>query len=387
MADRRVGATRCRTASRRARTTSAEPSSTRRASAVMTSSRTSFDGLSSSGIRRGITDGVAELADRAHHRRQRALVAGAQQVEQRRQRARAADLGERVDGALAHPPVVVARGFDQVADGALVLGLVQDLDRGATDVLVLVADQLERRLDHARAADLGERVGGAAAHPPVVVLDRLQQVLDVRRRADLVQHLDRGATGVLVLVAQHRRSGAASCPGGWRARRRRSPSAASRRRDRAALRTAGRRRRCRSKPASAFSTACRTNLLRVLELRAAAPRRRRGRLKRARMLMMCVRAIGSLPSRRLSSSGTMLVVGDVGDDAEHRRLLGRVLVVGALQHVARVQARLLRGHDADDRAFRHRPAGRAGRTAGWARSCANWTARWRRPRPCAGCRR
>ena len=73
------------------------------------------------------------------------------------------------------------RGLDQEVDGALVLGLVQDLDRGAADVLVLVADQFERRLDHARAADLRQRVGGPAAHPPVVVLDRLQQVLDVLR--------------------------------------------------------------------------------------------------------------------------------------------------------------------------------------------------------------
>ncbi len=60
-----------------------------------------------------------------------------------------------------------------------------------------------------------------------------------------------------------------------------------------------------SRPVSAFSTACRTNLLVSLSCRCSATPTSR-RLKRARMLMMCVRAIGSLPSRRLSSSGTML---------------------------------------------------------------------------------
>ena len=47
-------------------------------------------------------------------------------------------------------------------------------------------------------------------------------------------------------------------------------------------------------------------LVGVLELRLQRLRRRPGRLKRARMLMMWVRAIGSLPSSRLSSSGTRL---------------------------------------------------------------------------------
>ena len=49
-----------------------------------------------------------------------------------------------------------------MADRAIVLGLVEDLDRGAADVLVLVADQLQHGFDHLRAADLAERIGGAA---------------------------------------------------------------------------------------------------------------------------------------------------------------------------------------------------------------------------------
>ena len=95
------------------------------------------------------------------------------------------------------------RRLDEVADRALVLGLVQDLDGGAPDVLVLVADQLERSLDYARPADLGECVRCPAAHPPVVVLDGLQQELDVRRSADLVQHFDRRSPRALVLVLQY----------------------------------------------------------------------------------------------------------------------------------------------------------------------------------------
>ena len=56
--------------------------------------------------------------------------------------------------------------------------------------------------------------------------------------------------------------------------------------------------------ASALSTAWRMNLFvsRSCSCSAAATS---GRLKRDRMLMMCIRAIGSLPSSRLISSGTM----------------------------------------------------------------------------------
>ena len=89
----------------------------------------------------------------------------------------------------------------RLRDRALVLGLVQDLDRGAADVLVLVADQLQHRVDDLGAADLAERVAGAAAHPPVVVLDGREQVLHRLGVADLVQDLDRRAARVLVLVA------------------------------------------------------------------------------------------------------------------------------------------------------------------------------------------
>ena len=54
-----------------------------------------------------------------------------------------------------------------------------------------------------------------------------------------------------------------------------------------------------------------------------------GRLKRDRMLMMCMRAIGSLPSSAADQLGHQALVGDLADDAEQRGLLGRLLVVGA----------------------------------------------------------
>jgi HEAT repeat protein len=52
--------------------------------------------------------------------------------------------------------------------------------------------------------DPNKLIRGAAAHPPVAVLERLQQELDRLGVADLVQHLDRRAPRVLVLVFEHR---------------------------------------------------------------------------------------------------------------------------------------------------------------------------------------
>ena len=54
--------------------------------------------------------------------------------------------------------------------------------------------------------------------------------------------------------------------------------------------------------------------------------------------MMCSRAIGSLPSRRPSSSGTMASVGDLADDAEQRGLLVGLLVIGGRQQFAHAEA-------------------------------------------------
>ena len=123
-----------------ARTCSARRSSLMRASACMASTRISFSGRGSKRQQQSRhASCFAQLADGAHHHRQRTRRRGLQHLQQARQRALAADLGQRIHRALAHPPVLVLRRLDQVVDRALVLGLVQDLDGGAADVVVLVA--------------------------------------------------------------------------------------------------------------------------------------------------------------------------------------------------------------------------------------------------------
>src|SRR5690606_40629241 len=60
---------------------------------------------------------------------------------------------------LADPPVLVARRLDEPIDCAFVAAGVQDLDRGAANVLVLVLDEVEDGVDDAWAADACKRVG------------------------------------------------------------------------------------------------------------------------------------------------------------------------------------------------------------------------------------
>ena len=84
----------------------------------------------------------------------------------------------------------------------LVLGGIEDLDGGPADLLVVAADQLDHRFDHAAPADLGQRVGGAGAHPPVLVLERVEQILHRVRILHAVEHLDGGAAHLLGLVLE-----------------------------------------------------------------------------------------------------------------------------------------------------------------------------------------
>ena len=144
---------------------------------------------------------IAELADRRNRDGQRAIVLR-HHLEQSRQRFRVADLGQRVGGALADPPVLVARRLDEPIDGALVAAGIEDLDRRAADVLVLVLDELEHGVDDARPADACQGVGGARPHPPVLVGHGFEQILDAVRRADRVQDLDRRPAAELVLGLQ-----------------------------------------------------------------------------------------------------------------------------------------------------------------------------------------
>ena len=145
---------------------------------------------------------VADFADAADHRRQGFHLA-AQHFDEAGQGFGAADFRKRIDGALAHPPVRILGRLDQLSDGALVLGLIENLNGRAADVLVLVLDQRENGVDDARSADLAERIGRPGPHPPIAVGDHLQQVLDRLGGSDHVQYLDRGAPGVLVLVLEH----------------------------------------------------------------------------------------------------------------------------------------------------------------------------------------
>ena len=136
-------------------------------------------------------------------------------------------------------------------------------------------------------------------------LMRLEQVLHRVRVADLVQHLDRGAAGVLVLVLQHLDQvldglgmvgldddvdGLVLHVDLGIAQQRAQPLHV----DGAvhALQRGERRRRGSACSGPSAAAAAR-----------AAPR---GLLKRARMLMMCTRAIGSLPRMRPISSGRAL---------------------------------------------------------------------------------
>ena len=145
---------------------------------------------------------VAELADAADHRRQGFHFA-AQHFDEAGQGFGAADFRKRIDGALAHPPVRILGGLDQLSDGTLVLGLVENLNGRAADVLVLVLDQRENGVDDARSPDLAERIGRPGPHPPIAVCNDLQQVLDRLGGSDHVQYLDRSAAGVLVLILEH----------------------------------------------------------------------------------------------------------------------------------------------------------------------------------------
>ncbi len=146
---------------------------------------------------------VAQLAQGADDDGHGLGVTRLEHFQKARHRAFAADLGQRVDGALADPPILVARGGDERLDGTLILRLVQDLDGRAANVVVLVPHQLQNRIDDLRPADLAQGIRGAAAHPPVAVLDGLEQVLHRFRVTDLVQDLDGGPPRVLILVLEY----------------------------------------------------------------------------------------------------------------------------------------------------------------------------------------
>ncbi len=117
---------------------------------------------------------IADLADGANNGGQGLRFPRSQHFDEARQGFAAADLGERIHGAFAHPPIGVLGGVDQLRHGAFVLGLIENFYGGAPNVLILVPDEGEHGVDDLRTADLAERVGGPRAHPPIAVRDHFQ---------------------------------------------------------------------------------------------------------------------------------------------------------------------------------------------------------------------
>ena len=142
-----------------------------------------------------------DLGEGPHAQRDRARITG-QRAQQRVDGAVVTRLGERVDGPLAHPPVVVVECLDERLDGAGVRYHVEDLDGVAADEVVGIVEQRDHRLDDALAAERSEGVGRAHTHPPVDVAECRDQVLDRLHGDDVVEHLDRAAANVLGFVLQ-----------------------------------------------------------------------------------------------------------------------------------------------------------------------------------------
>src|SRR3954454_1287287 len=94
-------------------------------------------------------------------------------------------------------------GGNQRVDGPLVLCLVENLNGSASNIIVLVTNELQHSLDDTGSADLAECIRRAAADPPVTVLQRIEQVLDRLGIADLVENLHGRTPGVLVLILQN----------------------------------------------------------------------------------------------------------------------------------------------------------------------------------------
>ena len=293
---------------------------------------------------------VADFADGPHHRGERFGLT-LQHLDEPRQRLRAADLRERIHRTLAHPPVAVPGRLDQLGDRALVLGLIQNLDRCPANVLILVLDEGENGVHHLRAADLAERVRRPRAHPPIAVGNHLEQVLDVLGAADDVQNLDRGAPRILVLVLEHfdqvldgvRMIGldhhvdglvlhldlCVAQHAGDQRHVERSVHARERRQGGGA-----------------------DQLVVVLELLLHRLLDRRG-IEAGEDLddVQARHRVLALDARDQIVDGGF--VGDLADDLEQRRPLGRLLRIGGVQQVAHRESGLLRGDHIENRGFWH----------------------------------
>ena len=124
----------------------------------------------------------------------------AKHVDELRYGALAADFRQRIDRALADPPILIVGGSHELIDRPFIPGSHQYLDRGSANVLVFVIDQCEHGVHHPRAADLRQCVSRAAADPPVVIFDGVEEILHRIDVADFVQDFDGGTPRVFGLV-------------------------------------------------------------------------------------------------------------------------------------------------------------------------------------------
>jgi len=101
----------------------------------------------------------------------------------------------------------VSGGFDQLRPPSFVLGLIENFDGGAANVLIVVLDEGEHR-----STTVGPPILPSASAARVRTHQSLSAITSSRYLTDLegtdhVQYLDGGAPGVFVLVLEHVRPG------------------------------------------------------------------------------------------------------------------------------------------------------------------------------------
>ena len=76
----------------------------------------------------------------------------------------------------------------------IIFGLIQDLDRGSSNVLVVIANELQDGVQDLGPADRRQCIRGSRADPPVFILDRAQKG---QRLANLVPAAGERVYGIL----------------------------------------------------------------------------------------------------------------------------------------------------------------------------------------------
>src|SRR5881392_2271495 len=117
-------------------------------------------------------------------------------------RSRAADALGKIGGAAANPPVAVLERFQQVLDGFGVADLVQHLDRGTARVLVLVLEHLDQVADGFRVVGLDDHVDGPVENVDLRVPQQRAHALDINGPVHALQRRQRGSADQLVGILQ-----------------------------------------------------------------------------------------------------------------------------------------------------------------------------------------